>query len=230
MKEVRLASVAGASAVLYTATAAVAIFLFANIGLLDAKNSTDILPIFAEHQTLAIVAGWLLVAAPIFQAVAALGFLEAFRQAGSLIWVATLAFIGGSFLVLVRNIIWLAMSHNLAPAYADATEDVQSILATVGDTLLVLAFIIGDLVGGSVLVGGLGVLLFSAAMLRTKAAPRWVAWLGFVVALTGGLFPLLMPLAEVFGIVAFVVGFPAFLVWMVAAGIILWRLPKSVAA
>ena len=67
-------------------------------------------------------------------------------------------------------------------------------------------------------------------MLRTKAAPRWVAWLGFVVALTAGLFPLLTPLAEVFGIVAFVVGFPGYLVWMVAAGIILWRLPKSVAA
>ena len=159
-----------------------------------------------------------------------MGFLEAFRRAGSLIWVAALTFIGGSFLVLIRNIIWLAMIHALAPAYADATEGAQSVLATVGDTLLVFAFIIGDLVGGGVLVGGLGVLLFSVAMLRTKAAPRWVAWLGFVVALAGGWLMLLMPLAEVFGIVAFVVGFPGFLVWMVAAGIILWRLPKSVAA
>ena len=228
MKEVRLVSVAGASAFLYTAAAAVAVFLFVDIGLLDAEKSTDILPIFVEHQTSAVVAGWLFVLAPVFQAVAALGFLEAFRQAGSLIWVAALAFIGGSFLVLIRNIIWLAMIYGLAPAYADATEDVQSILATVGDTLLGFAFVIGDLVGGGLLVAGLGVLLFSAAMLRTKAAPRWVAWLGFVVALTGGWFVLLTPLAEVFGIVAFVVGFPGFLVWMVAAGIILWRLPKSV--
>jgi hypothetical protein len=37
-------------------------------------------------------------------------------------------------------------------------------------------------------------------------------------------------LAEVFGIFSFVVGFPGLMVWMVATGIILWRLPKSVAA
>lgn len=227
MKEVRLVSVAGASAVLYTAGAVVAIFLFADIGLLDAEKSTDILPIFVEHQTSAVVAGWLLVLAPVFLAVAGLGFLEAFRRAGSLIWVAALTFIGGSFLALIRNIIWLAMIYKLAPAYANATEGVQSVLATVGDTLLLFGFITGDLVGG-LLIAGLGVPLFSAAMLRTKAAPRWVAWLGFAVALTGW-FMLLMPLAEEFGIVAFVVGFPGFMVWMAAAGIILWRLPKSVA-
>ena len=39
MKEVRLVSVAGASAVLYTAVVVVAIFLFADIGLLDAEKS-----------------------------------------------------------------------------------------------------------------------------------------------------------------------------------------------
>ena len=49
------------------------------------------------------------------------------------------------------------------------------------------------------------------------------------MALTGGWFLLLMPLAEVLGIVSFVVGFPGFLVWMVATGIILWRSPESVA-
>ena len=228
MKEVRLVRVAGASAFLYTAAVIVAVYLFADIGLLDAQNSTDILPIFVDHQTSAVVAGWLLMMATVFLAVAGLGFLEAFRQAGSLIWLAALAFIGGSFLVLIRNIIWLAMISALAPAYADATEGVQSVLATVGDTLLYFGFIIGDLVG-AVLVSGFGVLLFSAAMLRARAAPRWVAWLGFAVAFSAGLFTLLMPLAEVFGIVAFVVGFPAFLVWMVAAGIILWRSPRPVA-
>ena len=175
MKEVRLASIAGASAVLYSAVAAVAVFLFADIGLLDAENSTDILPIFVEYRTSAVIAGWLLVLAPIFMAVAALGFLEAFRQAGSLIWVAALTFIAGSFLVLIRNIIWLALIYKLAPEHADATEDVQGILTTVGDTLLGFGAITGDLVGGALLTTGLGVALFSVAMLRTRAAPRWLA-------------------------------------------------------
>ncbi len=152
---------------------------------MDAANSTDALPLMAEHRTRAVIAGWLLVAAPVFLAVAGLGFLEAFRPAGSMMWAAALGFIGGSFLALVRNTIWLAMAYELAPAYANATEGVQSVLAAVGDTLLAFGFMIGDLVGGF-LVGGVGVLLFSAGMLRSRLAPRWVAWLGFVVALTGG--------------------------------------------
>ena len=168
---------------------------------MDAANSTDALPLMAEHRTRepsttvgTVIAGWLLVAAPVFLAVAGLGFLEAFRPAGSMMWAAALGFIGGSFLALVRNTsflalvrntIWLAMAYELAPAYANATEGVQSVLAAVGDTLLAFGFMIGDLVGGF-LVGGVGVLLFSAGMLRSRLAPRWVAWLGFVVALTGG--------------------------------------------
>lgn len=142
-------------------------------------------------------------------------------------WAAALAFIGGSFLVLVRNAIWLAMAYGLAPAYVNGTEGVQSVLAAVGDTLLAFGFVIGDMVGGFLVVG-VGVLLFSAGMLRSRLAPRWVAWLGFVVALTGGWLTLLTPLAEVFSI-GNVVALPGFMIWMVATGITVWRLPESVA-
>ena len=135
---------------------------------------------------------------------------------------AGLAFIGGSLLALLRNVIWLAMTLELAPKYVNATADVQAILAMVGDTLIGFGFIIGDLMGG-ILVAGIGVPLFSAAILRTDRAPGWIAWLGFAIAPTAGWFTLLIPVADVFGIVTFV-GFAGFWVWMVALGIVLWRL------
>ena len=62
-------------------------------------------------------------------------------------------------------------------------------------------------------------------MLRTKLAPRWVAFLGFAVAITAGWATLLLPFGEVFVIVNFV-GTIGFLVWMVAVGIKLWRAPE----
>jgi hypothetical protein len=129
----------------------------------------------------------------------------------------------GSLLALLRNILWLAMTLEFAPAYANAKEDGQAMLTTVGDTLIALGFIAGDLMGG-ILVAGIAVALFSVGILRTRYAPRWVAWLGLAIALTAGWLPLLTPFADVFAIVAFV-GFAGFWVWMTALGVVLWRSP-----
>lgn len=228
MKRVRLAAVAGASAVLYTPV----IVAFALLSSPDALSgdATDVLRFMAEHRTRTVIAGWFFVAAPLCFAVAGLGFLEAFRSAGSMMWVAALGFIGGGFLALVRNATWLAMAYGLAPAYASATESDQSGIAAVGDTLLAFGFVIGDVVAGF-LVGFVGVLLVSAGMLRSKLGPRWVAWLGVVVAfgglvVLGGLLGLLGPLTGVLSILM-VVAFPAFMFWLAAAGITVWRLPRS---
>ena len=164
----------------------------------------------------------LFVLLPFPLAVLGLGLLAALRRAGYATWVAALAFLGGSLLALHRNILLLAMTYELAPAYANATGAVQSALAVLGDTLLMFGFIAGDLLEG-ILCGGAP--LFSAAMLRTKLAPRWVAFLGFAVAITAGWATLLLPFGEVFVIVNFV-GAIGFLVWMVAVGIKLWRAPE----
>jgi hypothetical protein len=78
---------------------------------------------------------------------------------------------------------------------------------------------------GGILVAGIGVPLFSAAILRTKRAPGWTAWLGFAIALTAGWFTLLIPVAGVFGVVT-LVGFVGFWIWMVRLGVVLWRSPR----
>ena len=187
-------------------------------------KATDILPLMVEHRTTAIIGMWLFVVLPVWLAVAGLGCLAALRPAGYVTWVAALAFIGGSLLALLRNILLLAMIYGLAPAYANAAPGDQAALTVLGDYLLTLGFIMGDILGG-VLVGGIGVPLFSAAMLRTKLAPRWVAWLGFAVAILGGWGTLLLPLGGLFAIVSFS-GVPLFIVWMLALGIELWRAPE----
>jgi len=146
---------------------------------------------------------WLFVLLPFPLAVLGLGLFAALRRDGHVTWVAALAFLGGSLLALLRNILLLAMTYELAPAYANATGAVQSALTVLGDTLFMFGFIAGDLVGG-ILAGGVGVPLFSAAMLRTELAPRWVAFLGFAVAITAGWGTLLLPFGEVFAIVPFV--------------------------
>jgi hypothetical protein len=219
-----LSRISGVCAVLYTAALIVGFFMLAGIGLLDAERATDALTILVRHRTTAIVAGWVFVVGPVLLAVAGLGLFAALRQAGSLVSVAALTFIGGALLALIRNCIWLAIAYELAPAYANATEDVQAILATVGDMLIRFGFIAGDLMGG-ILVAGIGVPLFSAAILRTRRAPGWIAWLGFAIALTAGWFTLLIPVADAFGIITFV-GFAGFWVWMVALGVALWRSPQ----
>lgn len=230
MKRVRLSVIGGASAVLYT-PAIVVFLLLSSPGALNG-DATDVLRFMAEHPTRTVIAGWFFVAAPLCFALAGLGFLEAFRSAGSVMWVAALGFIGGGFLALVRNATWLAMAYSLAPAYANATESAQSGIAAMGDTLLAFGFVIGDVVAGF-LVGFVGVLFVSAGMMRSKLGPRWIAWLGFVVALGGlvalcGLLGLLGPVTGVLSILLVVV-FPSFMFWLAAAGITVWRLPRSVA-
>ena len=224
MTRFRLLKVAGASAVLFAAGLVVLIILMAKTGLLEAVNATEVFPIMVEHRTTTLVGMWLFVLLIFPLAVLGLGLFAALRRAGYVTWVAALALLGGSLLALLRNILLLAMTYELAPAYANATGAVQSALAVLGDTLLMFGFIAGDLVGG-ILAGGVGVPLFSAAMLRTELVPRWIAFLGFAVAITAGWGTLLLPLGEVFAIVPFV-GTIGFLVWLVALGIKLWRAPE----
>ena len=223
MERVSLAKVGGACAILYIIALIVAFIALAAADLLEAEDAAEILPIMAEHQNAVAIGGWLFVLAPILLAVAGLSFFYALRQAGSLMWVALLAFSGGALLIVDRAFIWLAMNHKLAPAYADAAEGTGGTLIVVGDTLLSIAFMAEMFVG--VLVGGIGILLFSLGVLRTKIAPTWVAWLGFAVAVLGGWVTPLGPVAEVFELME-LIGLAGLFVWMGAMGVAVWRAPE----
>ena len=206
-----------------SAIAVIAAFIaIAAADLLEAEDAAEILPIMAEHQNAVAIAGSLFVLAPILLAVAGLSFFQALRQAGSVMWVALLAFSGGALLIPERAFIWLALSYKLAPAYADAAESTKSTLIIVGDTLVWIGFMAEVFIG--TVIGGIGVLLFSLAVLRTKIAPTWVAWLGVAVAVTAWFTPL-GTTAEVFELIE-LIGLVGLFVWMVAMGVAVWRAPE----
>ena len=112
------------------------------------------------------------------------------------------------------------------PRIVAASEGTASTLAIVGDTLLMFAST-ADFIGAA-LVGGIGLPLFSFAILRTKLASKWVAWLGFLGAVVGGWLTFLGPVSEVFEIIS-TLGF-GFFIWMIVMGVVLWRTPESVNA
>ena len=227
MERVGLFKVGGASAILYSILIVVIVALFAASDLLEAQNASEALPAAEEHKVLASAAVWLIILAATLLAIAGLALFEALRHAGSLMRLALLAFVGGSLLALLRNTMWLALTYELAPAYAAATGDARSTLETVGDTWLMFGYLMGDIMGAVLL--GTGILLFSLGVLRTRVAPRWVVWLGVAGAVLGGWINLLVPVAGVFELIS-VVGTVAFIAWMVAMGVVLWRTSEPAAA
>lgn len=224
MRRVGLLKIAGVCAVVY-AVGLVAFFaVMGPTGALSAPKTTDFLRIVMEHRTRAIAGLWLFVLLPPPLAVAGLGCVAAFRSAGRITWVAALAFVGGSLLALLRNILWLAVAEKLAPAYVGASAGDRVALAGLAETLNAFGFVMGSLLGG-VSIGAIGVPLFSAAMLRSGRGPRWVAWLGFAVGIVAGGGMLLAHLDKAFGSVA-VVAMPLVVIWMISLGVVLWRTPE----
>ena len=85
---------------------------------------------------------------------------------------------------------------------------------------LALMFVINGLGGGNEIVGGLWLLLVSAAGLRSDKVPKSLSYVGLVIGATG-LLTTIPPLKELGS--AFGLGLIAWFVWM---GIVLLRTPK----
>jgi hypothetical protein len=68
--------------------------------------------------------------------------------------------------------------------------------------------------------------MFSLALLRTGLAPRWVAWLGFFVAVVGGWMTVLSVVSDVFELIGSF-GFIGLWVWMVAMAVAVLRAPDT---
>ncbi len=221
MERISLMKVSGVCAILTGVLAAVAfIMIVTGTDLLDAEDAVEILPALDKDQNLVATALWLFVLAPVLAIGAALGLFQALRGAGDLMWIAVVAFVIGLLLVIARSLIGLGLIYELAPDYVDASGAARLSLEVTADTLSTIG-VLADLVANA-LTFGIGVLLFSLAILRTSVAPKWVGWLGLLVALLGGWLSLIGPASEVFEIIGFV-GFIGFWVWMIVIGGILWR-------
>ena len=81
---------------------------------------------------------------------------------------------------------------------------------------------------GAALGFGVAVPLFALAILRTGALPRWLGWLGLVVAVFAGWLGLLGPASDVIERIS-VLGSIGFFVFMLAMGIALLRRERGAA-
>jgi hypothetical protein len=163
---------------------------------------------------------WLGVLGGFFGLVALVGFYDALRGAGPWIVLAPVLGVVWITLVTISHLIPVAMAYELVPGYAGADGATQASLAVTSDTLAVTAAVLNY--AGNALGWGVVVPLYAYAILKTRALPRWVGWLGFVVAVFAGWLGLLSPASSIVEGVS-TIGFFAFFLWMASMGVALLR-------
>lgn len=197
--------------------------------LLSSSGASDLLPETgkAGRRWLVAVAsdgafaagGWLLILMGYLAAVAFVGFYFELRHAGPVLILAPVLGVAGMVLVQVSHLIPIAMAYELAPAYVARGAD-RATLGAVSDTVAALALVINA--AGDALVWGVTVPLFAWAVLTTRALPRWIGWLGFVVAVFAGWLGLFAPASSLIEGLSNI-GFPAFFIFMLSMGIAILR-------
>jgi len=173
------------------------------------------------------VSAWIVVFAGLFGLIALVGFYDALREAGPAMIIAPIAGVVGLTLVTISHVIPVAMAHELAPGYSEANEATQASLGVTFDTLASLSGLTNYF--GNALGWGVAVPLYALAILKTSALPRWIGWLGLVVAFFAGWLGLLAPAVGIVeGLTA--IGFVGFFIFLASTGIaILLRRSRSAA-
>jgi hypothetical protein len=153
------------------------------------------------------------------------GFYDVLRPAGPVLILAPILAVVGLTLVTVSHLIPIAMAYELVPAYVRADPTGQTTLGAAADTFAATAQVTNA--AGNFLGWGVVVPMYAAAILITRALPRWIGWLGLVVGFLAGWLGLLGPASQVIANVSSL-GFIGFFVFMLAMGIaLLRRRPKA---
>ena len=166
------------------------------------------------------IGAWLIVLVTLLGIVAMLAFYEALRSASPLMIVAPVVAIVGLSVVTLSHLIPIALAYELVPAYTEADAGAKTTLAATNDTFARSSLLMNYV--GNALSWAVAVPLFAYAILKTRALPRWIGWLGFFVAAVAGWLGLFGPASSVIEGIAFV-GFVAFFVWLLSMGIALLR-------
>jgi hypothetical protein len=166
---------------------------------------------------------WLVILGGLFGLVALVAFYDVLKDAGPVMILAPILGAVGLTLVTISHLLPIAMAYELAPGYESAGSATQDSLAVTTNTLAVLSLVlnyVGDFLGWGVVVP-----LYAWAILKTSALPRWLGWLGLVVAVFAGWLGLLSPASGVVdGLTT--IGFFAFFVFMLGIGVALLRRPR----
>ena len=170
---------------------------------------------------------WFDVLALVLSMAAALGVYQALRQAGPLLWIAVVAFLTGVIFLLFHEFIRLGIAYELAPAIADASAATKPTLEVMADTLRQTSGLGAGV--GYILIFGIGVTLFSFAILQTSMVPKWIGWLGLInVAVHAVLLTVLSGVLESIRL-PWLLALGTQMGWVLAMGVVLLRLKERVA-
>ncbi len=200
MGNISLVKVGGVCAILVVVSGIMARIVFGNAWL--ASRGVDTL----------ITGHWFDVLALLLSMPAALGFYRALDEASAVLRIAVTAFVTGTIFLLFHEFVRLGIGYELV--VPDILVQIRGVAAGVG----------------YILIYGIGVLLFSFAILRTSVIPKWIGWLGLINVAVHAV--LLTVLSGVFESVSppwwLAVG--ASMGWVLAMGVVLLRLKEPVAA
>lgn len=202
----------------------------AGVGTLIPETGTEGLEWIADAEGAGdqfFVGAWIVILLGVFGIVAMLGFYDALREAGPLLVIAPVVATVGMTLVTISHLIPIALAYELVPAYTEADSAAKTTLAATNDTFAMSSQLTNY--AGNALVWGVAVPLYAFAILKTRILPRWIGWLGLLVAVLAGWLGLFGPASSVIeGVSA--IGFLGFFVFMVSMGIALLRRERRTAA
>ena len=78
---------------------------------------------------------WFLLLGSVLLIPTALGFYQALRVAGALLWIAVAAMFTGALLFIVSNMTLIGMAYELVPGYVEASETTKPALVAMASTL-----------------------------------------------------------------------------------------------
>lgn len=164
------------------------------------------------------VGAWLIILTTLVGTVALVGFYDVLKSAGPVMVLAPIMGVVGLGLVTISHLIPIALAYEFVPGYIAADEATKASMAASFDTFASLSLVLNYT--GNALGWGVAVPLYAIAILKTAAVPRWIGWLGLVVAAVAGWLGLLSPASSVIeGITT--LGFIAFFIFMLSMGIAL---------
>ncbi len=162
------------------------------------------------------VSAWFVVFAGLFGLIALVRFYDVLRQGGPVMLVAPIAGVVGLTMVTISHVIPVALAQEFVPGHSEANEATRASLGVTFDTLASLSGLTNYF--GNVLGWGVAVPLYAIAILKTGVLPRWIGWLGLVVAFFAGWVGLVAPASDVAeGLTN--IGFVGFFVFLASMGI-----------
>ena len=222
MKSIGLVKVGGVLAIL-TGVVFIAMRLTGLFGIENFDTTAQTLLYIADHLPVYLTQQSFMMLTFLLVVPAALGFYRVLRPAGSVAVFATVAVMVGALIGIDGTLRVMRVWMELSPAYADADATARPTLEVMYRTL---TGGVSHQVGWA-LISGIGVGLFSVAILRTALLPKWIAWLGLFAALAGWLH-LLTAVWDTR--LLHEIKFDSFNLWVLVIGVALLRLRGSVSS